>query len=97
MSCSECRKCPKCGEPNLHWVGPTKNGKKWLKKDLGEGQLSKGWHNCGLYKPENDGVQVSEKIEPERWYCQEHRRKLDSNFMCPVCDNARVRVKGICL
>ncbi len=37
--------CPKCGESNLVWV-LTKTKKHWLKKDLGEGQTGKEWHEC---------------------------------------------------
>lgn len=37
--------CPNCQEPELTWV-KTPKGKWWLKKSLGDGQVSKNWHDC---------------------------------------------------
>lgn len=37
--------CPKCNAEGLVWQ-KTASGKNWLKRDLGEGQVSKDWHSC---------------------------------------------------
>jgi len=66
--------CPKCGEPGLMWMR-TKKDKWWLKKDLGEGQVSKGWHDCERYKPPH---MLKE-------YCHECHTKLDESY-CPTCE-----------
>jgi len=67
--------CPKCGEPALVWMR-TKKDKWWLKKDLGEGQVSKGWHDCERYKPPH--------ISKE--YCHECGTKCLAESYCPTCE-----------
>ena len=67
--------CPKCNEPNLKWV-ETKTKKHWLKRDLGEGQTGKEWHECD--KNQN------RQIKP---YCHECIWKLThcNNTDCMLC------------
>ena len=71
--------CPKCAETDLKWV-PTKNNKHWLKRDLGEGQTGKDWHECNenLIKTNNY------KLKP---YCHDCIVKLIhcTNPDCMLC------------
>ncbi len=82
--------CPKCGETDLVWV-KTKNQKNWLKKDLGDGQVSRGWHNCEAHKIQ----EINHKL---RRFCHECKTKIigcadpdcklcvHDNSFCPQCD-----------
>ena len=78
--------CPKCDEPNLKWL-LTKNKKHWLKKDLGDGQTAKDWHQCDESK-----IKDNPKLRP---FCHKCKAKLISckecinceygNGFCPIC------------
>lgn len=67
--------CPKCKESNLTWV-QTKNKKHWLKRDLGEGQTGKEWHECAI---------ANGKAHILRPFCHECNAKLISCGECPNC------------
>ncbi len=67
--------CPKCDESGLAWVKTT-NGKNWLKRDLGEGQVSKEWHTCNTEQSKH----ISKK------YCHECQTKVTDNWFCKGCN-----------
>ena len=84
--------CPKCGESGLAWV-ETKNKKHWLKKDLGEGQTGKEWHECSKGGELGSQTEVIHKIRPFCHECNEKDIKsplIDCDeFDCQLCHYAK--------
>ena len=89
--------CPKCGEDGLVWVKgvrtkdhPYEPEKKkdstynWLKRDLGEGQVSSEWHTCGKGGELGTQIEVIHKIRP---FCNDCIGKLIlcDNSSCKLC------------
>jgi len=70
--------CPKCNESGLTWQ-KTSKGKNWLKRDLGEGQVSKDWHTCSIITGED---------KPLHSFCHECHTKIIHCDMddCEICN-----------
>ena len=71
--------CPKCGEDNLKWC-ETKNKKHWLKRDLGDGQVGKTWHDCGKGGELGSKVEIEHKLRP---FC------IECNTLCISCGECK--------
>ena len=68
--------CPKCKDIGpFVWV-ETKNKKHWLKRDLGDGQIDKKWHECN----------INGKIHILRPFCHNCHAKL---IECGECTNCK--------
>ncbi len=70
--------CPKCHEGGLTWI-KTSSGKSWLKRDLGEGQISSEWHNCTVLAGEDT---------PLHSFCHECHTKVRNCMIdnCELCN-----------
>ncbi len=73
--------CPKCGESGLTWI-KTSSGKHWLKRDLGEGQISSQWHTC------NTKTSIGCDDKPLHSFCHECKTKVQNCMIddCELCN-----------
>lgn len=73
--------CPKCHESGLAWV-KTVSGKNWLKRELGDGQISNVWHTCDTMHTKHTNKK----------YCHECLTRLKEDWFCSGCN----KVVSVC-